>query len=129
MQVILDDSSEEEQPDPDKEIIEEVKRKNRERQARSEHEIEFLDLTNIVPVKDSRHSAKYEAAQANIRRNLAKLEETKALLNARTPEVAECTELSELKSSILQISHQASSRCSSCIIIYKKLPSLVNMSC
>lgn len=87
-QVVLEDSDASEEPDPDMEIVEQVKKKNAKK-AKTFDEIEFLDLTNIVPVADSRFTAKYEASQADIRRNLARLEEVKAMLNATTPEPAE----------------------------------------
>ena len=86
---MLDDSSEEEAPDPDLEIVEEIKRKSEAKQAAKIDEIEFFDMASVAPMADGRLSHKYEATQANIHRNLAKLEEVKAMLHAQTPEPAD----------------------------------------
>ena len=46
-------------------------------------------MASVAPMADGRLSQKYEATQANIHRNLAKLEEVKAMLQAQTPEPAD----------------------------------------
>lgn len=82
----MEDSSEDEEPDPDLEIYEEAKRKHKAEQAEKENDIVFLDMTTVVPVISSRLSETYEATQAEIQRNLERLEEVKNMLHAPTPE-------------------------------------------
>ena len=93
MQIVLDDSDEPDKPDPDFEFFEEAKRKHKAQQAEKENDIEFLDLTKIVPVTNNKLSEKYEATQAEIQRNLARLEEVKTMLHAPTPEHVESSKL------------------------------------
>lgn len=87
--MVLDDSSEEEAPDPDLEIVEEIKRKSKAKQAARDDEIEFFDMASVAPVADGRLSEKYGATQANLHNNLAKLKAVKAMLNAEAPEPAD----------------------------------------
>ena len=88
--MVLDDSSEEEAVDPDLEIIAEIKRKSKAKQAAKDDEIEFFDMANVIPTADGQLSEESEAARARIHRNLAKLEETKALLRAQMLEPPDC---------------------------------------
>ena len=78
------------------EIVEEIKRKSKAKQAVKDDEIEFFDMATVVPMADGRLSEKYEASQAELRRNLAKLEEVKAMLHAQASEPAELGGLSIL---------------------------------
>ena len=87
--MVLDDSSGSDEPDPDLEIVEEIRRKNEAKQAERAEEIEFLDLTNIAPLSGSGQNGKFDTAQANIQHNLERLREVKAMLHAEMLEPPE----------------------------------------